>query len=123
LSSTESAFSTYVKIFFVLILAVVFLYVAALTIPGFLVQSSNPTTLSYNLNVGGSVVLYYNAAAHTWPTGTYANCYILGTYSDCLNSGVGATTSYSYLFIILSIVAIMFCAILMLIFAKKAGEI
>jgi hypothetical protein len=118
----ENAFGTYVKIFFVLILAVIFLWVAATTIPGFLRTAAQPTPgIVGNVNVQGLVYLQYNGQNTAWPDGNYGSCYISTTFTNCLQ--VTTNPPYNFGFLLLSIVAIMFCAILMLIFAKKAGEI
>jgi prepilin-type processing-associated H-X9-DG protein len=113
---------TYVKIFFILILAVIFLWIAATTIPGFLVAASQPTPgIVGNINVQGIVYLQYNGVNVLWADGNYGSCYVSLVSTNCLQ--LTTNPPYNFGFILLSIVAIMFCCILLLIFAKKAGEV
>lgn len=112
----------YGRVLMVGICAVLFFIIAAYSIPGFLVQTSNPSGLPTTLNVGASVYLYYSGAAHIWPTGTYGSCYILQTYTDCANAGTGSSASYSFAVLLFALMGVFFCIMLLLVMARRAHE-
>ena len=114
-------FQKYVSILLLGIFAVMLLYVVALSVPGFLIQSSNPSTIRANLIVQGVVYLTINGNEVLLGAGSYGTCTISNLTSNCLRTGTSATTTtYGFGFILLEIVAIFFFCILILYFAVLA---
>jgi hypothetical protein len=87
-------------------------------IPTMLVAMASPAGLTGDIIVKGSVYLSYLPSAVMWSPGTYANCLISHSFTDCANLSTSTTTGPNQ--ILLFSVAMIILLIIMLLIIRVA---